>query len=115
MHKVTVRLESSITMQMTKTNKQDKIYNLKGRLKGSAIGQTNRTMNGINTSNKAISIQAAHVISIPKINKKENDNPVANTAFQGSVGRSSGDSHKNQKRGEPSYTAAIWSRPECKG
>lgn len=82
MHKVTVRLESSITMQMTKTNKQDKIYNLKGRrLKGSAIGQTNRTMNGINTSDKAISIQAAHVISIPKINKKENDNPVANTAF----------------------------------
>lgn len=76
---------------------------------------TNRTMNGINTSNKAISIQAAHVISIPKTNKKENDNPVANTAFQGSLGRSSGDSHKNQKTGEPSYTAAIWSRPECKG
>lgn len=97
-------------------NKQDKIYNLKGRrLKGSAIGQTNRTMNGINTSDKAISIQAAHVISIPKISKKENDNPVANTAFQGSVGRSSGDSHKNQKTGEPSYTAAIWSGPECKG
>lgn len=61
-------------------------------------------MNGINISNKAISTKAAHVISIPEINKKENDNPVANAAFQGSLGRSSCDSHKNQKTGKPSYT-----------
>lgn len=58
-------------------------------------------MNGINISNKAISIQAAHVISIPKISKEENDNPVANTAFQGSLGRYRVTAIRTRKQGSP--------------